>query len=284
MAEVQSASCSFQAKDKLWYASKREQVEANIKFNNNILKELGLDKFNKDANKKKKKSPPKKRKPASPSAPTRESKRIRKAPPELGAHETTLRVLDNLEKPQQPKIRRHTVPKQYKTLSPKELEQLQAHFEKQQSSQKDHHEQWIKEMDTWLRTVPHGTGKQKVVGDANAKSVMKQVRKLVEDARQGQGITYKHWSDDVSFRWWKPVPPHPEDDDANDGSYRLKGSSRPKQHIFTCDLQDIYNLAQEMEDTHGKDLGNGWLLLHPIRKLQLFQEYYFRNNVVESKK
>ncbi|KAL3912398.1 MAG: hypothetical protein SGILL_006900, partial [Bacillariaceae sp.] len=254
------------AKDKLWYPSMYEIVQANIKFNENYLKKLGLDKFQKSG--KKKRSSPKKRKSTSPSGPTRESKRIRKAPPELGDQQTSLRALENVEKPES-KIHRRTIPKQYKTLSSKELEQLKLHFDKG----KNDDEQWIDEMDEWMRTVPHGTGNQKTVSDKNAKTVMRQVRKLVVDARVGKGIDYPHWSSNVSFCWWKPVPPHPEEDD---GSPKPKGNHKPGQHILTCDLQDIYNLAQEMEDTHGKDLGNGWLLLHPIRKLQLFQEHYYR--------
>ena len=31
--------------------------------------------------------------------------------------------------------------------------------------------------------------------------------------------------------------------------------------------------AWEFEATFGKDLGNGWLLRHPIKKMLLFQEH-----------
>jgi hypothetical protein len=282
MSKSQSEACPFQAKDNLWYPSYREKVAANIKHNNEVLERLGLDKYQK--NEVKTKSPRKKRETKSPSVPSRSSKRIRNAPPELVANQTSLEALENLEDRVQPKkkIHRHTVPKKYETLTEAELQKLKKQFEKEQRSNKDHDEKWMEEMNVWMLTEPHGTGDtKKTVSTANARTVMRQVRKLVVDAMKGKGVEYSHWHPKVSFCWWKPVPPDPEDDD--DSGYKSKdGNKKPSQHIFICNLQDIYNLAQEMENTHGKDLGNGWLLLHPIRKLQLFQEYYFRRNVAKS--
>ena len=75
---------------------------------------------------------------------------------------------------------------------------------------------------------------------------MKQVALLVS----GSGVTYHHWSAGVCFK-------------------------NRVQVSLTDDLDALYEEAQAFQNKHGHDLGNGWLLLHPIKKLKLFQEYYF---------
>jgi hypothetical protein len=42
---------------------------------------------------------------------------------------------------------------------------------------------------------------------------------------------------------------------------------------LTFDFGQMHDEAVRIEDTHGRDKGNGWLLKHPIRKLELYQEY-----------
>ncbi|KAL3911813.1 MAG: hypothetical protein SGILL_007137 [Bacillariaceae sp.] len=298
MASSQSTSCPFQAKNTLWYPSYRDKVAANIKHNQAILEKLGLgDK--KQKNVKKTKSPKRKPQSAAPATPTRLSKRIRKEGPELAATETSLQALDDLEEPatRKKKIRRYTNPKTYVSLNEAELAKLKIHWDREQQRAKtsrsrkdkdtdtDFDQQWMEEMNDWMLNVPHGTGDvKKVVSKPNARTVMRQVQKLVVDSAQhGKGVAYHHWHSSVTFCWWKPVPADPEDDNDDDSSTKENNASskKPSQHIFTCNLQEIYNLAQEMEDMHGKDLGNGWLLLHPIRKLQLFQEYYYRSRAAK---
>jgi hypothetical protein len=105
------------------------------------------------------------------------------------------------------------------------------------------HDDWLNEMEDWLKKVPHGAS-QKVVSEVNAKSVMRQVRKLVS----GEGITYKHWPVETFFY-------------------------KDTKVDLTFDFGQMHDEAVRIEDTHGRDKGNGWLLKHPIRKLELYQEY-----------
>ena len=104
---------------------------------------------------------------------------------------------------------------------------------------------WWHDMDHFLRTIPHGRTNRPSSSD-NARHVMKQVALLVS----GSGVTYHHWSAGVCFK-------------------------NRVQVSLTDDLDALYEEAQAFQNKHGHDLGNGWLLLHPIKKLKLFQEYYF---------
>lgn len=108
---------------------------------------------------------------------------------------------------------------------------------------------WLEDMDEWLRTVPHGNG-NKIVSRDNASSVMRQVTKLVS----GVGVTYHHWSEGTFFKRDKKI------------------------HLHTK-MEELYNQAVEMEQKHGRDLGNGWLLRHPIRKMELYQEYRLEQGI-----
>jgi hypothetical protein len=108
---------------------------------------------------------------------------------------------------------------------------------------------WLEDMEEWLRTVPHGNG-NKVVSQDNAASVMRQVRKLVS----GVGITYHHWSEGTFFKRGKKI------------------------HLNTK-MEELYDEAVEMEQKHGRDLGNGWLLRHPIRKMELYQEHRLEQGI-----
>ena len=102
---------------------------------------------------------------------------------------------------------------------------------------------FLEEMEEFLVEVPHGSG-NKTVSRQNCRSVMKQVTKLVT----GMPITYHHWDEGVEFRVENGV---------NLGT----------------DFVALYDQAKTFEDTHGRDLGNGWLLRHPIMKLGLYQDY-----------
>lgn len=103
--------------------------------------------------------------------------------------------------------------------------------------------EWLDEFGVWLRTVPHGR-RQKVASEANARTAVRQVRKLVA----GEGITYKGWPNDTCFYEGRKIG---------------LGSNFQRMHAE----------AKQFEKTYGKDKGNGWLLQHPIKKLELFQEY-----------
>lgn len=100
--------------------------------------------------------------------------------------------------------------------------------------------QWVSDMEEWLSAL---------VSEKNCDSVMKQVRRLAA----GAGVEYGRWPQGVAF-------------------YKNKAVD------LTMDLTLLWNEAAAFENKHGKDLGNGWLLLHPIQKMILYKEH------VDSKK
>ena len=105
----------------------------------------------------------------------------------------------------------------------------------------------MEEFEEFLRTVPHGR-KGIPISSANARTVVRQVKLMVS----GAGVGYHHWPSDVFWRKGQPIK-------LNEDFDRLKDE------------------AVEMENRHGRDLGNGWLLNHPLQKLQNFQNYLYEN-------
>ena len=103
----------------------------------------------------------------------------------------------------------------------------------------------MEEFEEFLRTVPHGR-KGVPISQPNARTVIRQVKLMVS----GAGVGYHHWPGDVFWRKGKPVTMQEDFDRLKDEAY-------------------------EMEQTYGRDLGNGWLLNHPLQKLQNFQRYVF---------
>ena len=86
-----------------------------------------------------------------------------------------------------------------------------------------------------------------MVSADNARTIMRQVQKL----SKGEGIRYKNWaSNDIVFC--------------------------PRE---INDLGEDFHLlrqqAKAFENEHGKDLGHGWLLNHPIQKLENYQGYFY---------
>ena len=71
-----------------------------------------------------------------------------------------------------------------------------------------------------------------------------QVTKLVT----GVGVDYHHWPAGVVFRKGEPV-------------------------TLQDDLVQIKEDAKDFEAQHGRDLGNGWLLNHPLQKMILFRDH-----------
>ncbi len=78
----------------------------------------------------------------------------------------------------------------------------------------------------------------------NRKTVIRQVTKLVT----GVGVEYHHWPAGVVFRKGEPV-------------------------TLQDDLAQIKEDAKDFEAEHGRDLGNGWLLNHPLQKMILFRDH-----------
>jgi hypothetical protein len=223
---------TFQAKDGLWYSTYQEKADANKKTNDEYLRSKGL--LDTLASMKKKSRP---RKRASPSrttiarvvtpTPTRRSNRLR---------ETKAAYVGLKLDFQEPARKKAKAPKNG-TKARKEA------FCEEDLRALQNVPDWLEEMEDFLMSVPHGHG-NRVVGEANASSVMRQVQKLVS----GVGITYHHWSEGTRFK--RGVKTH-----------------------LGMNFDKLYDEAVEMENKHGRDLGNGWLLRHPITKLKNFQQY-----------
>ena len=64
----------------------------------------------------------------------------------------------------------------------------------------------------------------------------------------GVGVDYHHWPAGVVFRKGEPV-------------------------TLQDDLAQIKEDAKDFEAQHGRDLGNGWLLNHPLQKMILFRDH-----------
>ena len=93
----------------------------------------------------------------------------------------------------------------------------------------------------WLGTT---TKYHKEISPDNRKTVIRQVTKLVT----GVGVDYHHWPAGVVFRKGEPV-------------------------TLQDNLAEIKDDAKEFEAEHGRDLGNGWLLNHPLQKMILFRDH-----------
>lgn len=100
---------------------------------------------------------------------------------------------------------------------------------------------WLQDMETYL-------AEHERVSHRNLRTVMRQVGKLCT----GAGVTYHHWPDGVVFA------PHEKVD-------------------LSWDLEELFVRACTFEDEHGRDLGNGWLLRLPIRKMIHFQHFLSGN-------
>ena len=74
--------------------------------------------------------------------------------------------------------------------------------------------------------------------------MIRQITKLVT----GVGVDYHRWPAGVVFRKGEPV-------------------------TLQDDLAQIKEDAKDFEAQHGKDLGNGWLLNHPLQKMILFRDH-----------
>ena len=83
------------------------------------------------------------------------------------------------------------------------------------------HPDWILAMEIYLRDVEH-------LSYPNYRNVLRQVEKLTN----GSGITYTHWNDDVAFHEQHPIS-------------------------LSDDMNELYQEAVDFEMEHGRDLGNG---------------------------
>jgi hypothetical protein len=101
----------------------------------------------------------------------------------------------------------------------------------------------LEEFQHWLEDIHVGRRGTKT-SRANVHSVMMRVRDLIH----GYGVSYVGWKN--SFRAFEGV-----------------------KVDLSMDFHDLLKQAQDIEKIHGRDLGNGWLLRHPIKKLLLYQDH-----------
>lgn len=86
------------------------------------------------------------------------------------------------------------------------------------------------------------------LSERNIRMIMKQVKLFCS----GDGIPYKNWPEGTRFM----------EGDAVD---------------LSMDFEDMHESAKAFEDEFGRDKGNGWLLKHPIKKLQNYQRWVVEN-------
>lgn len=103
-------------------------------------------------------------------------------------------------------------------------------------------------MHSWMVTAPAGRIKpgkdEKPLCEENAERVRKQVEKLAS----GKGIPYVRWKKGVRFY-------------------------RGKKVDLSFDFHKMLQEAKKFEEKHGEDVGHGWVLTHPIKKLQLYKAF-----------
>lgn len=104
----------------------------------------------------------------------------------------------------------------------------------------------LKDLPHWIEDMERYLLEEENLSQQNFRSVMRQVERLAS----GQGITYGRWKE---------------------GTYFMKG----EKVNLSANFDKLYDEAVSFEDYEGRDLGNGWLLRHPIKKMQNFQYYTF---------
>ena len=236
----------FLAKDGLYYNSYMEQRAANIRYNENKLRSVGLGSSFRLENKKLLLSTSPRKRSLSKrissekddDTPRRKSGRIRQkqqiqslSSPSVPTNSSPL-LLDELpiddtiytrKNARKQKITRissatgshstSTTTMTTNTLATNDRHILQMYEVSTPS--------WVQDMELYLKNVEH-------LSHPNYRSVMRQVDKLVT----GTGITYTHWEEDVYFHRQAPIS-------------------------LSDDFDNLYNEALEFEIEHGRDLGNG---------------------------
>lgn len=174
----QNRQFKYLAKDGLYYITYQDRRDANIRFNNERLKDLGLDGSCFAHITPKKLGTPKssRRRSVTPSpqtaaaAPRRSSRRKRQAPPEY----PPLEMVDEMAKRPQRTKKRNAVA--LPALTVEERQKLRGE------------EDWLEHLETYLL-------QEEGLSMPNFRSVMRQVEKLVS----GAGVSYSRWDDGVFF-------------------------------------------------------------------------------------
>lgn len=220
MVELRGKSTSpgFQSKDGTKYDTYEKMRQANIRFNEGRLKAKGLSNLPslssmssvtpREKQVQAKKSP---RSSARMASEPRRSSRIRKEPPAFKALGDNELDSDDKFVRKNPSSSR---PKKNRRSNAYTLSDAERHALRQR-------EHWIDDMDEYLERVQN-------ISDANRRSVMRQVEKLVS----GQGIRYQRWAEGTVFAAGRVI-------------------------TLAENFQTLFDEASSFEDYHGKDLGNG---------------------------
>jgi hypothetical protein len=271
MSEIESSTLSFRAKDQKYYASYKEMVQANILCNEAFLVQKGLDHASMQRLKKSVR-----RKTTSNGMSTPETSRKRPAaavtddrPPRRSTRlKTTPRtvtrrniVSSDDNDPSDSYVDNDSDVENFdidddidtiaQVLEQQEREQEREQVKKQKKARRtkallklspaDRQKlqqlpEWVDSMGAYLLTEEH-------LSIPNQRSVMRQVEKLA----LGLGVEYARWG----------------------GHIFMKG----EKVDLSMDFDHLLENAKDHEDMHGKDLGNGWAIRHPIKKLGNFQRY-----------
>tara|TARA_B110000208_G_C11453957_1_gene315700 strand:- start:25 stop:420 length:396 start_codon:yes stop_codon:yes gene_type:complete len=114
-------------------------------------------------------------------------------------------------------------------------------------------------MARFLSTTGHGsTGNQ-----INAENLKRTILKL-SYLIAGAGIRYPHWGND------------------EDGNDNCLSSIHVSSITLQTDTLTLLEDAKMWEAEYGKDLGNGWLMNHPITKLACYQVHLSQEDDVLS--
>lgn len=248
----------YAKKDQLWYPTYELMAKANKLANEKRMKQLGLDRFRGSSSSTPTgaRTPTTKRKSRaitpSPtrSEPSRRSKRLRKEPPAVMPGAGGLFTDDN-DDDDEVVTKRLTPPKTkplsrralYRPVTP-ETKHLSASDRGALGRRYATDDGNGSSPAPWLRDMEEYLIEREGLSAQNHRTVMRQVTKLT----RGVGVTYHHWGPSVTF-------------------------ARGERVDLSWDCQALFHRACEFEDEHGRDLGNGWLLRHPIKKIHNFQCY-----------
>jgi hypothetical protein len=254
---VETTTHSFHSKDGMYYASYNEMVAANIKANEAFMVEKGLDSASMQRMKKQQQytnSPKKRPAPLAVAnddrAPRRRSTRTRTprvvSDSNNGSSSSTSSSalvdsgnIDDIDQILERQEKQRQAKQQKQAARSKKV--AIASTSVRQLSEADRSKlqnlpEWVESMATYLITEEH-------LSIPNQRSVMRQVEKLAA----GVGVEYKRWGSNVF----------------------MQGTTVD----LSMDFDDIHEQAKDFEVKHGKDLGNGWAIRHPIKKLANFQRY-----------
>ena len=175
-----------------------------------------------------------------PAEPQRRSKRVRKEPApfvqELFADAVVHRPRGFDETTNNAKPKKKKAPR---PVSPDDVHLLVSAADRQRLGQ-----MYPNGDDSWLDDMEEYLMEEEQISETNCRRAMTQVTLM----SSGDGVTYHHWPHNVWFH---------------------KGDAID----LTWNMQELYVQACEYENEYGRDLGNGWLMRHPIKKMHNFQLY-----------